>query len=272
MKLSVSYPLAPSRASANTAVVRDHFGVAANPEPHVVANDLELPMDEVGAAEGEARTGRIVLFVGPSGSGKSSLLRAAAARLDRVLDIASLDLGTRPLVDELPRRVDDGLRLLALCGLGEARLLLRAPAELSEGQRYRFRLARGVAERPTWVLADEFTATLDRTLAKVVAFGARRLADREGVGFLLATTHEDVIADLAPDVLVRCEEGRQPRVEVAGVPREASDRVDTGDCVDTGGRKKKGSCRSRTSSPSRPERNGTGRTLLGGITGERTSA
>jgi energy-coupling factor transporter ATP-binding protein EcfA2 len=136
-------------------------------------------------------------------------------------------------VDELPRRVDDGLRLLAMCGLGEARLLLRTPSELSEGQRYRFRLARGVAERPAWVLADEFTATLDRTLAKVVAFGARRLADREGVGFLLATTHEDVIADLAPDVLVRCEEGREPRVEFAGASRDASG------CGEAGGRKKK---------------------------------
>jgi uncharacterized protein len=253
MKLSVSYPLAPCRASSNTVVVRDHFGVSPNPEPHVVASDFELPLN------GDA--GRIVLFVGPSGSGKSSLLRAAAGQLERVLDIDTLDLGSRSLVDEIPWRVDEGLRLLALCGLGEARLLLRTVSELSEGQRYRFRLARGVAERPAWVLADEFTATLDRTLAKVVAFGVRRVADREGVGFLLATTHEDVVADLAPDVVVRCEEGHEPRVELA--------RTNTGQ--EPEGRKKKESCRSRTSSPSRPARNAIGRILLGGITGDGTS-
>src|SRR5690606_24918665 len=62
-----------------------------------------------------------------------------------------------------------------------------------------------VAPRPhTWILADEFTATLDRTLAKVVAFNVRRLADRSGIGFLLATTHEDIAGDLAADVHVRC--------------------------------------------------------------------
>src|SRR5207248_3324090 len=43
-----------------------------------------------------------------------------------------------------------------------------------------------------FVLADEFTATLDRPLAKVVAFNLRKLVSRTGVGVLAATTHEDV--------------------------------------------------------------------------------
>src|SRR5262249_2260135 len=52
--------------------------------------------------------------------------------------------------------------------------------------------------------ADEFTATLDRPLAKVVAFNLRKLVTRTGVGVLAATTHDDIADDLNPDVWVRC--------------------------------------------------------------------
>ena len=86
-----------------------------------------------------------------------------------------------PLIDALPGPVDDGSATLAACGLSEARLLLRTPAELSDGQRYRFRLAlrpgpeaHGAAPRRS-CSADEFAAVLDRTLAKVVAFNVRKL-------------------------------------------------------------------------------------------------
>ena len=80
---------------------------------------------------------------------------------------------------------------------------------MSEGERYRFRLALGFAGARTsrFLAADEFTATLDRTLAKVVAFNVRKQVARTGVGMLAATTHEDIIDDLQPDVLVRCAEG-----------------------------------------------------------------
>jgi ABC-type ATPase with predicted acetyltransferase domain len=54
------------------------------------------------------------------------------------------------------------------------------------------------------VVLDEFTATLDRTLAKVVAFNLRKLASRTGTGILAATTHDDIAADLNPDLHVKC--------------------------------------------------------------------
>ena len=113
----------------------------------------------------------------PERVGKSSLLRAAAAtRCGRRWHSRLPDV---PLIDALPGPVDDRLATLAGCGLGEARLLLRTPAELSEGQRYRFRLAYRLARRlAASSPADEFTATLDRTLAKVVAFNLRKLVAR----------------------------------------------------------------------------------------------
>ena len=99
------------------------------------------------------------------------------------------------------------------------------PARLSEGQRYRFRMAMALAtasrerKRPEesppvayapgshWIACDEFTATLERSLAKVVAFNLRKQVSRTGVGLLAATTHDDIAADLQPDLLVRCSDG-----------------------------------------------------------------
>ncbi|HQR06505.1 MAG TPA: ATP-binding cassette domain-containing protein [Gemmatales bacterium] len=205
MKLSIRYPIVPKARSLGTSLVMDAFGVQFDQEEHVVCEGLEL----------EVQSGQIVLFTGPSGSGKSSLLRAVCEQLrastqNVLIDIMALSLPDRPLVDALPLEVKESLDLLAACGLSEAQLLLRRPTELSEGQRYRFRLALGLAQlrqRPAgsegWVIADEFTATLDRTLAKVLAYNLGRVARRQGVGCLLATTHEDVGEDLAADVLVR---------------------------------------------------------------------
>lgn len=195
MMISVSYEFLPKTPSVHAAVVMDHFGVGFETGRHVIAEQLELPI----------QPGDVVAFVGPSGSGKSSLMRAAAAQLDGVLAADTLDLGDRILVDALSGSAWDGLGLLSNCGLGEAHLMLRTPTELSDGQRYRFRLALAVSKSPRWIVADEFTAALDRPLAKVIAFNLRQLASRTGIGFLVATTHDDILADLQPDVLVQCQ-------------------------------------------------------------------
>lgn len=193
MQVSVAYDLLPKQLTARAAVVMDHFGINFEQGQHVIATGLELPIN----AED------VVLFTGPSGSGKSSLMRSAAAQLDGVLHLDALPLGEQLLVDALPGETDDALALLAACGLGEAQLLLRTPAELSDGQRYRFRLALAIAQQPQWILADEFTANLDRTLAQVIAFNLRKVLNRRKIGLLAATTHEDIATDLQPDLHVQ---------------------------------------------------------------------
>jgi ABC-type ATPase with predicted acetyltransferase domain len=240
----------------------DSFGIGFEQGEHVIADGLEVPIE----------SGDMVLFSGASGSGKSSLMRgvvdllrserAESGRAPSIVDISELELGERTLIDSFEAPVGEAMHLLSSCGLGEAHLMLRTPRELSDGQRYRFRLALGLAQRPEWIVADEFTATLDRTLAKVVAFNVRRLADRTGVGFLLATTHEDVSADLSPDVRVQCRLDGEIGVERAGTNHA---------CGNEGGCKKKDVCRSATSCGSVRRPSATGRTSLGGITAATTS-
>ena len=247
MKLSCEYEFKPKRPTCNTAYIQTAFGIGFETGKNVIARDVEV----------DYRPGQIVLFQGPSGSGKSSLLRAAADQLPGAAVLEETADDQRALVDTfdaaspLAGDVRQAAHLLSLCGLAEAYLMLRTPAELSDGQRYRYAVARGLAGGAATIVADEWCAKLDRVTAKVISRGVRKIADRHRVGFLLATTHEDLLEDLQPDTIVRCRGGA---VEVE------SRRPFAGRSVSTPNSK----------SPKVPRR--TGRTSLGGITGATRSA
>ena len=122
MKLTIRYPVAPARPTVGTALVADAFGFDLSVEgrgDHVVAEELELPV----------AAGNLVLFTGPSGSGKSSLLMNLVKNINSdgqaVLDLDQLELPAVPLIDGLGLSFAEAAGLLSACGLAEPRLMLR---------------------------------------------------------------------------------------------------------------------------------------------------
>lgn len=173
------------------------FGIPPREAPHEIARNLEI----------DVSPGRIVLLTGASGSGKSSVLRAIAEEAGRRAWVSSARFpGDRSVVDCVAPRAPmaTALEILTACGLGEPRLWVRQFQDLSDGERVRAALARTIGsvirmqDAPV-VLCDEFTSILHRRIAKSLAFNVRKLVTRHGLRLVVATTRDDIVADLQPD-------------------------------------------------------------------------
>jgi uncharacterized protein len=153
----------------------------------------------------EINAGDIVYITGPSGAGKSVLLRElekAIPASDRV-NLNKIELAAdRAVIDCIDGDFVEGLKVLSVAGLNDAFCVLNQPVNLSDGQKYRFRLAVALSSGAKFIFADEYCSELDRITAAVISYNIQRHAKRTGVTFILASSHEDILLDLAPDVLV----------------------------------------------------------------------
>ncbi|MCD6313106.1 MAG: ATP-binding cassette domain-containing protein [Thaumarchaeota archaeon] len=152
---------AGSRITKRTLEVSRTFGIGVDEEKvFPVFRDFELDIEP----------GDVVYVTGESGSGKSVLLKALVRELSRHREfgevIASWELEVRPgeiLVHGVGRDTSEAMKILSMVGLNEAYLFLRRYRELSEGQKYRYKLAKAFWSGKKTLIFDEFCSTLDRS-------------------------------------------------------------------------------------------------------------
>ena len=199
--------------SERVVAVSEAFGLGLDEERRfAVYRDFTL----------EFGPGDVVYIVGESGSGKSVLLREIRRALgEEAVDMGEVDVEAArdvPIVETVGWDVEEAVRLLASVGLGDAFVMLRSYEQLSDGQKYRYRMAKLLESKADYWICDEFCSLLDRDTARVVAFNMQRLARRLGKCLIVATCHRDLFEDLNPSVYV--EKGFGAEVSVQYRPNE----------------------------------------------------
>ena len=189
------------RPSRQTAEVGLSFGISLYGSPVTVVEPTRIRLSP----------GRIVLLLGPSGSGKSSALEQIEGQFAAGCMVHRIGFPREAaIIDAVApgATLGEAAGILTGCGLGEPHLWVRRFGELSDGEKFRARLGRALALQSRAgtaapLLCDEFCTTLHRRVAKAISFNLRKLAVRRNLVTVLASCHDDVIADLQPHTIVR---------------------------------------------------------------------
>lgn len=180
-----------------TLEIAESFGLGLDEKEWTLYDNLEL----------DIAPGDVVYVTGQSGSGKSVILRELQSLMAKNgQTVASIDdfvfRDDTNVIDQLGKTTSDALGLLSMAGLNDAYLFVRKPSEMSDGQKYRLKIAKLIESGADVWVADEFGAVLDRVTAQVVASNLQRAARAAGATVIVATTHEDLKNALRPSVQI----------------------------------------------------------------------
>ena len=180
-----------------TLEIAESFGLGLDEKAWTLYDNLELDIER----------GDVVYVTGQSGSGKSVVLRELQRLMaDAGQRVASIDdfvfADDTNVIDQLGKTTSDALGLLSMAGLNDAYQFVRKPSEMSDGQKYRLKIAKLIESGADVWVADEFGAVLDRVTAQVVASNLQRAARAVGATVIVATTHEDLKNALRPSVQI----------------------------------------------------------------------
>ncbi len=190
-----------------------------------VYNHTSVPVPALKGISLNVEKGDFLAIVGPSGSGKTTLLNIIGG-LDQPTQGTVLIDGTdisrmKPdemiefrlnhigfvfqaynlipvltakenvefimLLQNIPKTERDRRSIEILCSVGLEERIHSKPSELSGGQQQRVAVARALASRPSFVLADEPTANLDSTSAESLLDIMEQLNRKQAMTFLFST-------------------------------------------------------------------------------------
>jgi putative ABC transport system ATP-binding protein len=201
-------------------------------------HDTEVPVHAVNGIDLSFEVGEFAAVVGPSGCGKTTLMNMIGglevpSSGNVIVDGSVMsELSSNDLIDFRLRNIgfvfqaynlipvlsakenvefimqlqnwdkkkmdERTISLLESVGLGDK--LKSKPNQLSGGQQQRVAVARALASKPKFILADEPTANLDSTATKQLLDIMERLNKEEQITFIFAT-HDQRVMDKARRVV-----------------------------------------------------------------------
>ncbi|HII32561.1 MAG TPA: ATP-binding cassette domain-containing protein [Candidatus Poseidoniaceae archaeon] len=198
--------------------------------PLLVLENLSIGYNAVLASEISARinAGEVIAVLGPSGVGKTTLVRTIAGLIEPIGGRVDLHVDRRGGLGYIPQKlglvrhasvyhnVNLGARASlpvlqggseerkkrvnsALIALGIEEKTTEPVRRLSGGQLRRVATARALAQRPSLLLADEFLSELDHNTVDVVIAAVKEMLDA-GTSMVMVEHHEENVALLATRV------------------------------------------------------------------------